>query len=106
MQEIECSGSGLDAGKAVGLLSTILYRAGDGQVVASANFATRSCLTTDTFSSCVIDGSDSRRTGVRALVLDLREEESRRFGCNVTAFSSVGKAVAFSWIISVSRPSE
>ncbi|KAL8563674.1 hypothetical protein ACOMHN_035408 [Nucella lapillus] len=103
IQEIECSGSALDSA-ADGLLSTILYSVRDGRVLASANFATKNCLTTDTFSSCVIDARDSRRTRVRALVLDLKEEESREFGCNVTAYSSLGKALEFSWIVSVTRP--
>ncbi|KAK7105431.1 hypothetical protein V1264_016810 [Littorina saxatilis] len=106
IQEIECSGSEVDGDFATGLLSTILYTVDGGKVVASANFATKTCLTTDTFASCVIDESDWRRTGVRALVLDLKEQESREYGCNVTAFSSVGKPVTFSWIIPVTRPRE
>ncbi|KAK7490332.1 hypothetical protein BaRGS_00018493 [Batillaria attramentaria] len=103
IQEVSCSGEALATH--TGLLSVILYTVKDERIVASANFATRECLTTHVFASCTVEESDSRKTRVTALVVDLTAGERRLFGCNVTTFTSVGKAHTVTWTVVVRRPS-
>lgn len=76
------------------------------EMVASANFGTKTCLTTRTFASCVIDPGDPRRTAVTALVLDLRPGEARHYGCNITFFRPTGQTYAKSFTIPVTLPRE
>ncbi|XP_076457957.1 uncharacterized protein LOC143291754 isoform X2 [Babylonia areolata] len=95
--EVECSGEVLDS--STDLLTMVLYHVPDKRKVATANLKSGECSTSDHFSSCLIGRHDSHRTKLRTLVLDLSPEEPRRFGCNLTTFSTDGTTSIISWTI-------
>ena len=102
-QEVECSGRTLDS--ATSLLSLSLFSLHDDRVLASANIATKACLTSGYFSSCLFHQSDTRQSKLRTVVgvQDLADGEEKWIGCNVTAFVSGGRSMIYSWKLAVSR---
>ena len=90
---------------ATSLLSLSLFSLSNDQVLASANIATRTCLTAGYFSSCLFHPSDTRQSRLRTLVTlkDLGYGQERWFGCNVTAFVSGGRSMIYSWRLAVSK---
>ncbi|KAL8563675.1 hypothetical protein ACOMHN_035409 [Nucella lapillus] len=102
VQEVDCSARPLEAN--VQLLSMALYTRHNDAIVVSANIGTRSCLTRDLFSSCLIDQGNPRRTSLKALVLAQGPPaRTLHFGCNVTTFVEGGRIDIKSWFISVTR---
>ncbi|KAK7458974.1 hypothetical protein BaRGS_00039030, partial [Batillaria attramentaria] len=97
--DLQCSGHIL--GSDIDVLTIVLYVVRNDQVVASANIGKRECSTSGSFSSCVFDAVDSRRTVLRTLVADLREAEWREYGCNVTSFKTGGRVKTTSWSLRV-----
>ena len=107
--EMECSGGSLASD--VDVLSLVIYDVHDDHVVASANVGKKECSTSGSFSSCVFDPRDSRRTKLRALVTDRwgekeEEEEWRVYGCNVTVFRTGGRVRTVTWMLRVERRSK
>ena len=88
------------------LLSIEIYTADDKSVLVLLNILNDNCLTHGDYSSCVIDSNQSRKSKVRVLVADLKEGESRRYGCDVKAFTARGKTTKFTKSIVVTRTSE
>ena len=102
VQEVDCSARALDSTAQV--LSMSLFTKHDDRIVASANVAAESCLTAGLFVSCLIDEADSRKTRLRALIVNPSAgEEAVQFGCNVTTFVGGGRINIRSWFISVAR---
>ena len=98
--EVECSGEKLPSN--VDLLSMVLYEVSSRgrqttRMLASVNFGTSKCLTSSSFGSCSVDKNNSRKTKLKAIVMDMKEKEVRHYGCNVTSFQSGGKTTVFTW---------
>ena len=104
LQEIECSPARLNA--EVKILSIKMFTVPGDTVLAHANPVTNECLTFKEFSSCKIDTSDTRKSGLRVLVSDLEEGESRQYGCKATSFGSLGDTETSTWYLTVNRKSE
>lgn len=102
--EMECSGASLTSD--VDVFSLVIYTVSDDHVMASANVGREECSTSGSFSSCVFDPRDSRRTRLRVLVTDLSEAERRVYGCNVTVFRTGGRVKTVTWMLRVERESE
>jgi hypothetical protein len=68
VEEVDCSADVIDSDAQV--LSMSLYDRHNDVILASANVASASCLTSSVFASCTIDASDSRKTRLRALILN------------------------------------
>ena len=102
--EVECSGDGLPA--SADLLSIVLYDADTNRVLASVNYAERKCVTSGGFTSCLVDSVNSRNTRVRMLIDDLRAEEVRTYGCDVSIFKAGERSTYVSWSLAVERPSK
>lgn len=96
VQQVECSGHVLEPD--VTLFGMTLFAGANHDVLAYVNLRDKECATSRVYSACVIDGSDYRKTKLMALVLDLRDDESRMYGCNVTSLKS-GKGHIISWSI-------
>lgn len=99
VQELECSGEDLDSDTNV-LLMTLFSFPSD-KTIASANLGGDQCSTSAMFSSCVLDRANSRRTRIRTLLLDFRDGDVLKFGCNVTTARSGGRAYFISWSLTV-----
>ena len=104
IQEVECWGEGLKP--EVKLLSLKLYRASDNYVLASLNIYANTCLTYNDFSSCYVNSVETHKSRIKALVYDLEEGESRRYGCKATVVQSEGDASELKWSTVVMRRSE
>nr|KAG5702000.1 hypothetical protein BaRGS_015735 [Batillaria attramentaria] len=98
--ELQCTGQPLDSD--TDLFSMTLYTLGNTSVVASVNLKTGECLTSSTFSSCVINERDSRKTQLKTLVIGLKQEERRGYGCNLTSLKSgaFGNIISWSFVVS------
>lgn len=99
--EVECTGDMLSAD--VDVFQMTLYTTADNEVVAYVNPLKNECLTSRSFSSCVIDEKDSRRTRLRSLVIDLGSEEARWYGCNVSSSQARSPIKVTSWSVVVKR---
>lgn len=98
IQEVECTGTTLDADATVS--SMILYDSRD-HIIASVNTLTGECTTGGAFSSCVLHNRDTRKTRLRTLVMDLEHGQSRTYGCEVTSFRSGERARISTWSLTV-----
>ena len=103
MQEVECLGRGLNPDQ--DLLTMSIFTATTDTVHASVNFANRECLTSDKFSSCLVDEADSKSTRLRTLV-SLREGETWVVGCNVSCFVPGGRVQTVSWFVTLIQTSK
>ena len=99
IQELECSGSGLDP--TFDLLSMSLFTARDDKTIAFVNFAKKECSAYVGFSACFVMETDSHTTHVKSLILDLNPGQRRRYGCNLTAATKEGKTVTVQWFLNV-----
>ena len=104
LQEVECWGYGLKPD--VKLMSLKLYAESENNVLASLNVFTNTCLTYTAYSSCFVDDSGGHRSTVKVLVSDLREGESRTFGCKLTVLESEGDAADLKRTFVVTRRSK
>ena len=104
LQEVECWGGYLQP--EVKLLSLAIFPSDSGTVLAYANPYTNECITFTDYSSCYIDTSDTKQSRLRVLVSDLTEGHSRRYGCNITTFKSVGHTKTSTMYIAVERKSK
>lgn len=59
------------------------------------------CSSRGTYSACVLDHADTRRTRLIMLVTDLAEGEVRVYGCNITSFRSGVDVHQVSWSLAV-----
>lgn len=98
LQLVECSGELLDS--SIDILGISIFTTVSHAVVAYVNLRSGECSTSGSYSSCVIDKSDTRKTRLVVLVDDLTENQSRAYGCNVTSFRA-GHSHVVSWSISV-----
>lgn len=97
--EVECSGVPLDSGTDV--LGIALYTSEDRRVLAYVNMKNSMCSSRGTYSACVLDHADTRRTRLIMLVTDLAEGEVRVYGCNITSFRSGVDVHQVSWSLAV-----
>lgn len=82
--EVECSGNALESN--IDLLGITLFHVEGNHKIASVNMRVNECSSSDTFSSCYIDQMESRKSRLATLVVDLKADETRMFGCNITGF--------------------
>ena len=102
---MECTSDVLNSD--IDVFQMTLFAVGDVKFTAYVNPLKRECLTSMSFSSCVIEDNDSRRTKLRTLVLDLKEKESRDYACNVSSSKGPGESIATTtWKITVKSISE
>lgn len=105
IQEVECGGWYLDSD--VKVFSLTMFKFSDVTIVSHINHFTSECITSVEFSSCIMDSGNTRNSRLKILVTDLAEEESRKYGCNVTSFKFVGETPrTVTWSLDVKRPSE
>ena len=88
------------------MFSLKLFTETDNKMVAHANPVTNECITFGEFSSCTLDSSDTRNSKLRVLVSDLKEGESRRYGCTASSFGSFGESFSATWSVTVHRASK
>lgn len=100
--EVECSGKDLSPNN--DLLALSIYTPNDDRVVASANLKTNECITSQSFSLCVLQDR-IQGTKVKTLVLDLGENEAKLYGCNVTTTAS-GRPNIYSYSVIVKKQSK
>ncbi|KAL8563673.1 hypothetical protein ACOMHN_035407 [Nucella lapillus] len=100
--EVGCSGAGLDPGNDVFMI--VLRSMPSKTVLASVNTKSKKCLTFSSFSSCSLAGQgDSRRVGVKTLIMGMEVGQVRRFACNVTFASGVWESGVQTWTLHVRR---
>lgn len=102
MQEVECTGSGLNPDADV--LTMTLYNALHNRILAYVNLNNKECSTSFLYSACVISPSDTRRSRLVALVTDLKDNEYVLLGCNISTFRS-GLLTSVSWTVTIRRES-
>ncbi|KAL8615871.1 hypothetical protein ACOMHN_058938 [Nucella lapillus] len=101
LQEVECSGREL--GAEVDLLSLSIYRVGEQGSLGTLHVIKNSCFTQSQYASCSLSPEDSRQSSVRVLVADLKDGESRQYGCEAVVINAKGKTNASVWIAAVRR---
>ncbi|XP_025102308.1 uncharacterized protein LOC112568945 isoform X2 [Pomacea canaliculata] len=99
IQEVLCTGEPLPPDS--DLLSMVMFDSHHKNLVAVVNLRKRECFTSHSFISCEIHDTDSRRTRLRALVLDLPEGQARVFGCNLTTLAAGGLTNIVTWSLVV-----
>lgn len=104
IQEVECWGGSV-VGEAE-LLSLTIYKVPDNFLLAYANPLKKHCVIYDGFSSCHIDFADTRKSRLKILITDLKEDETRKYGCNITTFKTGGITNTQTSIIFVKRTSK
>ena len=101
--EVRCSGEALDTN--ADLLTLRLYTTPDTEMLASVNLRKFKCMSSSSFASCDVNERDSRRTSLNVLVTDLKEGESRSFGCTA-GYEADGWIESKSWTLEAKRNSE
>ena len=103
--EVECTSEVLNSD--IDVFQMTLFAFGEVKFAAYVNPLKGECLTSLSFSSCVIEDNDSRRTKLRTLVLDLQGNDSRDYGCNVSSSKGPGESIGTTtWKITVKSISE
>ena len=102
--ELSCSADALEAD--ANLLSMVLFRLSDDVILASLNMASRECSTSAVFSSCVIEETDVRKSSVKTLVMNLKEGETSRYGCEVSSMKSGERVTVAAWSVAITGKSE
>ncbi|KAK7490261.1 hypothetical protein BaRGS_00018422 [Batillaria attramentaria] len=102
--QLECSGEALAPDTDV--LTMAMYVSGSDTILAYVNPWKNDCLTSDSFTSCIVVPNHSRKTRLRSLVLDVTEMTSRVYGCNVTFSRAGGWTSSVSWSLPVSGKSK
>jgi hypothetical protein len=106
LKEVECSGETLPQ-EVEQLVTLTLFRFRDNVAFVHLNSMKQECKTFHEYSSCTIVESDSKKSSVRTLLADLKEEETISVGCNVTALRGLGHPPIFiTWSIPVHRESK
>lgn len=95
--EVECSGRGLGAN--IELFSMTLYSIVGDVVLASVSLNKNECGTSSSFSACFIDNKDPFNTRLKTLVVDLKSDEERNYGCNIS-MKSGGRPAILNWAVS------
>lgn len=98
--ELQCTGEPLESD--TDLFSMTLFLSQNSEIVASVNLKTNECYTSDKFSSCVIHPKDSRKTQLKTLIIGLKEEDTRVYGCNLTSLRAGAFGNILSWSLQVS----
>lgn len=101
--EVVCSGRTLKMNS--DLLTITLHASMDNDVIASLNLRKLKCQSSYLFTSCHMDESDSRKTLLRVLVLDLADGERRRLSCTV-GFETAGWIHSEKWSLDIQRNSK
>lgn len=105
IKEVECDGKSLKS--EVKLLSLRLFRVNpesaveESEALASLNVFEKTCMTFSEYSSCIINTQDTHSSRLRILVHDLREGETREYGCTANTMTSFGISDSESWEILV-----
>lgn len=101
---MECTGNTLSPDTDV--LSMALYRINNDNILAFVNLRKHECFTSESFILCEIDATDSRKSKLKALVLDLNETEKRSYGCNMSTIASGGRQKFVSLNVTVEKSSK
>jgi hypothetical protein len=105
LKEVECSGATLP--QEVELLTSLtLFRPSDNNVYVYLNSYKQECKTFHDYSSCSFVESDSKKSSVRTLLVDLREGETVLVSCNVSTLQGFGHSPKITWTVSVHRESK
>lgn len=102
IREVSCSGATLDSDANV--FSMALYE--KGRQLAQVNVMTNECTTSGRFSSCDINTRDSRRSVLKTLLIDLSEEETKEFVCELNSLKTGGRPTLTVWNLEVDGWSE
>ena len=97
IQEISCSGEALESD--VTVFAMVLLQ--DSRQLAQVNIMAKECTTSGAFSSCVLHETNSRRTTLKTLVMDLGATETRMYVCEVTFLRSGEKTKSSTWTLEV-----
>ena len=97
IQEISCSGETLESD--VTVFAMVMLE--DSKQLAQVNVMARECTTSGAFSSCVLHESNSRKTTLKTLVMDLGVTETRTYFCEVTFLRSGERSKSSTWKLEV-----
>ena len=95
---MECTGSKLTSD--LDVLTLTLFTIPNNTILAYVNLKNNDCSTSSSYSACVIDHGESKKSRLLTLVMDMEEGETLSFGCNVSTFRS-GIIGSVSWTISL-----
>ena len=98
IQQVECTGHDLTSD--LDVLTLTLFSVPNNTILAYVNLKNNDCSTSSSYSACVINHEESKKSRLLTLVMDLEEEQTVWFGCNVSTFRS-GIIGSVSWSISV-----
>lgn len=84
----------------------VLYEASNDQMIAYANVGKPECTTAKSFSLCVVDRKESRKSNLKVLIADLYEGQSAVYGCNLTYVVPGGRSKIISWFLQITRISK
>lgn len=98
IQELECTGRNLDAEE---IMAITMYSVSDDFVLASVQLLSRMCVTWTSYSSCTIIDASTKATKLKMLITDLKEDQDRSYGCNISSYRSGGRMHITSWVIVV-----
>lgn len=99
IQELVCSGEVLNADATV--VSMVLFTEFDDDIIATVNIVKEECTTSNVFSSCVISNPETRRSKLRTLIMDLFDDDSRKYGCEISSIKSGERSKSDKWILEV-----
>ena len=88
------------------VLSLLLLDLETGQILASLQPMSKQCTTSERFSLCRIDERDSRKSSLSTLVVDLEENSSRRYGCEVVSSKTGERSNISVWSVEVAGVSK
>ncbi|XP_076457961.1 uncharacterized protein LOC143291754 isoform X6 [Babylonia areolata] len=101
IQQLQCSGEVLPADAK--LFYMVLYELPQARVLGQVIATDKVCKTSEAYTLCEMGVSETRKTKLKALVADLPEGRSRKYGCNVTALFPDGGVQILTWSVAVYR---
>ena len=102
LQEVVCFGDNMDANLRLASLQLVKFPKSSKQMIAVLRIDTKTCLTFNDYSSCHINLESPEKSRLSVLVGDLKEGESREYGCVANTADAFGSPVLKSWDIVVS----
>ena len=84
----------------------VLYEKQSDRVLSLADLSKKQCSTASDYVSCQIDATDSKKSLLKVLVVDIAEGQSRAYGCNASILTSGGRFQVVSWSVVVRHQSE
>lgn len=101
LKEVQCSGGSVNSNLRLHSLKLMELGSSKPVILAILQTDTKTCLTFSEYSSCQLDHGSSRKSKLSVLVHDLKDGESRKYGCTAHTSDSLGDPVLTNWEIVV-----